>query len=212
MGLEEVERDFSQDCDVFGPMVCSVSGAVFAEYDIENPVEAVLDMPVLTNDFEQSGRGYGLGEHKDTRAGLGLLPRTGPLGGDAGDGGKLRKSVRFRHFPGPHDNRPPGLEAAMADLRTGLRLAAPFGPQPDFRVGEKLGMIGFEGQNVVGTCVHNGPGNIGAAMERIGGDDAPRKVEQGQRIEHPLNLTAPWGRALGPSSGQWPCGCLPPRH
>jgi hypothetical protein len=56
MGLEEIEGDFPQDCDVFGAMVFAVPRAILSERDIKHPVEAVLDMPVLTDDFEQYGK------------------------------------------------------------------------------------------------------------------------------------------------------------
>ncbi len=61
VGAEHVEGEFSQDREVFGTMIFSVSGPVLVEHDIEDPVELVLDSPVRGEDFEHMRGAKGLG-------------------------------------------------------------------------------------------------------------------------------------------------------
>ena len=55
MVSDDVESELAKDREVLGPVILSVSGGVFAEGDVEHPVQLVLDRPVRSGDVQKGG-------------------------------------------------------------------------------------------------------------------------------------------------------------
>ena len=52
MSASDIERQALEQGDVGGAIVLAISGEVFIEHDIERPVQAVFDGPVLADDAQ----------------------------------------------------------------------------------------------------------------------------------------------------------------
>jgi hypothetical protein len=90
MGAQRVERELSQHGKVVRSMILAVSRGILAEDDVEDPMELVLDGPVLADDVEQPGGAEHAGEqevsHHDV-VGLALDAAHAGNAGDGADGG-----------------------------------------------------------------------------------------------------------------------------
>ena len=85
--VEEVEGEAAQDGEVLGAIVAAVAGAVLVEFDVENPVQRVLDRPVTADGAGENLGGEGRGSDVVAGGGAGVAGlRAGRL--DAGEGGE----------------------------------------------------------------------------------------------------------------------------
>src|SRR5262245_53047731 len=59
MSADEIDGDLAQQCEIADSGAVSDLAIVLAESDVEDPVEAVLDAPVLADDLGQDFRRVG---------------------------------------------------------------------------------------------------------------------------------------------------------
>src|SRR5476649_1049511 len=177
-----VEGELSQHGEVLWPMILAISRGILVEYDIEHPMELVLDGPMLPDDVEQPGGAEHAREQEvahDDVVGLALDATRAGDAGNRADGGEI---VLFGEHGIVHDHSGALLGAAMGRLGLPLALVARCRRlDRGDGVGKERALVLFEREHVIGAAVEHGLGHLAMAMQRIGGDDA---ALEGQQLEH----------------------------
>src|SRR5215469_10161074 len=87
MGSNDIESEATQDGQVFRPVVFSGATGILVEDDVEDPVEAIFDAPMGTDDLQQALRRHVGGEEEVADHGFVCgLALNSSVCGDAGEG------------------------------------------------------------------------------------------------------------------------------
>lgn len=160
MQADDVECDFAQGRQVLRPVILAVSGSIFAEGDIKNPMQLVLDAPV------------GSGDRMLSSCATASMP---------GNAMSVAATTVARRILGPvMDIGVDRLDPVRID--DGLDMASCLGKQG------RLAALACQG--IVGIGIENGIGGIGPARQGIGGDHAAVQRQAGQSLQHAFDFIA----------------------
>lgn len=228
--LEKVEGEVSQDRQVFRAMTSPNATIIFAEGDIEDPVEPIFDPPVGANDGKQLfGMGGQTGKIVTGLGGDGAL--VVPDGIEPDEGSQPRPGVaqgggqwfEVAGRPAAARFNPPmvGVHGLVKGVRQVGEFRGPGLVKHGFHGGPQGRVIVFQGEDIVTFLFCDLPGNGGLAAHGVNRDDAalerqdPEQFRDGRDFigmvrrfelaEHQLVLTGPGAHEV--NSG----GDTPPR-
>jgi hypothetical protein len=185
IGLQNVEGEAAEYCQVGRAIIFSAPGIIFADKHIELPVQVIFDGPVSSDVGEK------FLDRQEKREGIGALLVGGlaVLGApslDACDGDKVDESVPAWRLLERNDEGAPDVVAAMA-VFLGL-MEASFGISRcgieggvSFPV--ELGLIGFDGKDVVAALLADGDGHSAMAMQSVASDNGGVQGEEIDRFD-----------------------------
>src|SRR5215469_14386711 len=200
MGSNDIESEATQDGQVFRPVVFSGATGILVEDDVEDPVEAIFDAPMGTDDLQQALRRHVGGEEEVADHGFVCgLALNSSVCGDAGEGDDAGELVG-RGDAGIADDD--GRTFFFSIVGGGFeRLCCAAGPagasKPPDHGFEQLALVGLERQNEVAAASEHGRGEGSIAMLGIGGDGAALQREHRQHLQGALGFVAPRCLARG---------------
>ncbi len=184
MATDDVESKFAKDREVLRAMIFAVSGGVFAEGHVEDPVQLVLDRPMRSGNREK-GAGTDVPGQEEMANVLDLSAISiHPAALQLSD----RLDARKGHSFGFDDN-------GAAPFRSVMRLPIHrFGSvgivglfQQADRLIEKGRLVAFEGKRIIGAGLQYGRGRVGPAMQGVSRHDAAVQRQTGKSLQDALS-------------------------
>lgn len=178
-GLKDVSGEAIEKGCVGGSIVFAGTAEILIEMYFEHPMQAVLDLPMGSGEVERLLRRQKRGGHEQAHQRLGLIASAG----DADESlvaGHQRLGRR-------HDLGLPPLVAAVAGLGP---LGNGRGGIGQLQVGtaQPMTTIALQRKQVIATSLGNGRSHAGVAMERAGGDQSARKINEFDDFERGLDF------------------------
>src|SRR4051812_25318086 len=194
IGAGEVEGDPAQAGQVARGPALADAAVVLAEDDVQDPVQAVLDPPVVPDGpAEPDGIGLGAGQEvADLARGREAAPAVAADGLDREHGPHVRPVPQARQgVELAADEHAPARQAAVAGVGAVVRRqvvgrAAGEAPlvEPGARRGGELLLVGLEADQVVGVPGADLAGDPLLAEAGVQGDQAARQVEPVEQRRH----------------------------
>jgi hypothetical protein len=189
MAPNDIESEPAQDREVFRAVVFPGSGAVFAEDDVEDPMQSILDAPMTAHRLQQSFGGDVLGQEE-----MWLL-RTSTMRasarGDAAQSDDAGEAACGRYAGVSNDcgiSRFAPVVTGRLDSFGDAAFAAT--GEASRRAREQLALVLLECQGEIATPLEHRCSKFPMAMQGIGGNDAAFERQHPQRIQRTLGLIA----------------------
>jgi hypothetical protein len=192
--VEEVQRHVPDGGKVGGAIARSDAAFVFAQDDVEDPMQAVLDAPMLACGTGEPGGVRS--DRADVEAGLAGSRLAGLLahGLDHGDAGQIRPLRMALAQPGDVAGDPVAAKLDAAMIGIGRLMGGPASRGAIFEAGgallaEEIGdvamksrLVVLERQQVIGAPVANSGGDLLLAADGIDGDDGALEIQQREKL------------------------------
>lgn len=189
--FEQIEGDVPEDGKIVRSVTGTDAGEIFAEGDVENPMEAIFNLPVSAHSREEELSVRRQGGEKIAGIGRAVAVNV-TSGGNFDDRGEARpagKEFGIQGGTGWGGETATGFKPTVVII-DGLEKRKGWGwagsesglvKKGDDRLMSR-GLVGFEGQDIVGLLLLNLAGNFGLAAHGIDGYDAALEHQDGEQF------------------------------
>lgn len=179
-GLDHADGEATQECGVFGPVAGSDAAAVLIPVPVEHIMAAIFDGPVVAVEGEDAlwiggvwrVAGDAVGDFPGVSAGF-LVDHVALDEKGLADAGEVEVVVEGGGGPDGAAFQAPMREGV---LFTVLRLCALL--EGELQVGEQIGLIAFDGEQVMGLMFEQIGGELALGQQGIGGEGFAGEIER----------------------------------